>query len=63
MFDEGVLVDHKKIKIAIRCPTPKDNNEVRDFSRLVIYSRKYVRDLSRLQPYNKFVNFFFEKFT
>jgi hypothetical protein len=55
VFNEGVLVDHEKIKIVIRCPIPKDKNEVREFSVLVIYSRKYVRDLSRLQSYNKFV--------
>lgn len=37
MFDEGVLVDHEKIKIVVRCLIPKDMNEVRWFLGLVIY--------------------------
>lgn len=44
MSDKGVLVDHEKIQSVVSWPILEDENVVRWFLGLVIYTRKYVRD-------------------
>lgn len=39
LFDKGVSVDLEKIEIVVRCPMPKDINDVMHFLELATYTR------------------------